>query len=50
MIVLDMSKSMEETDLPRDRMDAAQYEAELERLLTELALVSRSIRAMEANR
>jgi Ca-activated chloride channel family protein len=24
MIVLDMSKSMEETDLPRDRMDAAQ--------------------------
>ena len=46
MIVFDMSKSMEETDLPRDRMDAAQRVIRrfLRRTKNDRALAPRDLR------
>jgi len=46
----ELQQQIDRHRLMKDRMEATAYEAELERLLTELALVSRSIRDMEANR
>ncbi|MGE0703209.1 MAG: C13 family peptidase [Vicinamibacterales bacterium] len=46
----ELQQQIDRHRLMKDRMDAAQYEAELERLLTELALVSRTIRDMEGAR
>lgn len=43
-----LERQIENHRLRKDQMDAAAYEAELERLLTDLALTSRAIRELEA--
>lgn len=45
-----LQRQVENHRLQRERMEPAAYEAELERLLTELALVSRQVREIEGAR
>jgi hypothetical protein len=45
-----LQQQVENHRLQRERMEPAKYEAELERLLTELALVSRQVRELEGQR
>jgi len=45
-----LQRQVENHRLQREKMEAAAYEAELERLLTELALVSRQVREIEGAR